>query len=99
MKWSLKMKCCDVRTNSLKQYHKECMKNMQCGEDAYWCWGFIFNHLKLCIAFIKFYHEGSVILLENLRFHIEEEGKGVDSEGKKVLNSVQMKAMHSEVLL
>ena len=21
------MKCCDVRTNSLKQYHKECMKN------------------------------------------------------------------------
>lgn len=27
---------------------------------------------------------GSVILLENLRFHVEEEGKGVDSEGKKV---------------
>ena len=27
---------------------------------------------------------GSVILLENLRFHPEEEGKGVDSEGKKV---------------
>ena len=21
------MKCCDARTNSLKQYHKECMKN------------------------------------------------------------------------
>ena len=21
------MKCCDVKTNSLKQYHKECMKN------------------------------------------------------------------------
>ena len=21
------MKCCDVRTNSLKQYHGECMKN------------------------------------------------------------------------
>ena len=21
------MKCCDVRTNFLKQYHKECMKN------------------------------------------------------------------------
>ena len=40
-----------------------------------------------------------MILLENLRFHIEEEGKGVDSEGNKVLNSVQMKAMHSEVLL
>ena len=27
---------------------------------------------------------GSVILLENLRFHIEEEGKGVDAGGKKV---------------
>ena len=30
---------------------------------------------------------GSVILLENLRFHIEEEGKGKDSEGKKVRSS------------
>ncbi|CAI5745653.1 unnamed protein product [Peronospora destructor] len=28
--------------------------------------------------------EGSVILLENLRFHVEEEGKGKDSEGKTV---------------
>ena len=27
---------------------------------------------------------GSVILLENLRFHVEEEGKGVDAEGKKI---------------
>lgn len=27
---------------------------------------------------------GSIILLENLRFHIEEEGKGVDADGKKV---------------
>lgn len=27
---------------------------------------------------------GSVILLENLRFHIEEEGSGVDKDGKKV---------------
>jgi len=27
---------------------------------------------------------GSVILLENIRYHIEEEGKGVDAEGKKV---------------
>ncbi|OWF52928.1 phosphoglycerate kinase [Mizuhopecten yessoensis] len=27
---------------------------------------------------------GSVILLENLRFHVEEEGKGVDKEGAKV---------------
>eukprot|EP01133_Synstelium_polycarpum_P019568 gene19568-23443_t len=28
--------------------------------------------------------EGSIILLENLRFHIEEEGSGVDAEKKKV---------------
>lgn len=28
---------------------------------------------------------GSVILLENLRFHVEEEGKGVDASGNKVL--------------
>lgn len=28
--------------------------------------------------------EGSVILLENLRFHLEEEGKGVDASGNKV---------------
>lgn len=27
---------------------------------------------------------GSLILLENLRFHVEEEGKGVDCDGKKV---------------
>lgn len=31
--------------------------------------------------------DGSVILLENLRFHIEEEGKGVDADGKKVFNN------------
>lgn len=28
--------------------------------------------------------DGSVIFLENLRYHVEEEGKGVDEEGKKV---------------
>ena len=28
--------------------------------------------------------EGTVILLENLRFHVEEEGKGVDAAGAKV---------------
>eukprot|EP00298_Acanthocystis_sp_HF-20_P005904 c15922_g1_i1.p1 GENE.c15922_g1_i1~~c15922_g1_i1.p1 ORF type:complete len:441 (-),score=189.29 c15922_g1_i1:74-1327(-) len=28
--------------------------------------------------------QGSVILLENLRFHVEEEGKGVDKDGKKI---------------
>ncbi|KAJ4378197.1 phosphoglycerate kinase [Neurospora sp. IMI 360204] len=27
---------------------------------------------------------GDVVLLENLRFHIEEEGKGTDAEGKKI---------------
>lgn len=31
--------------------------------------------------------EGSVILLENLRFHVEEEGKGKDSAGNKVVAS------------
>ncbi|XP_045204773.1 probable phosphoglycerate kinase isoform X2 [Mercenaria mercenaria] len=32
---------------------------------------------------------GSVILLENLRFHVEEEGKGLDAEGKKVKASAE----------
>jgi len=27
---------------------------------------------------------GSIILLENLRYHVEEEGKGIDAEGNKV---------------
>lgn len=27
---------------------------------------------------------GSIILLENLRFHVEEEGKGVGADGSKV---------------
>lgn len=27
---------------------------------------------------------GDVVLLENLRFHVEEEGKGVDADGNKV---------------
>merc|ERR1719486_1738877 len=27
---------------------------------------------------------GSIILLENLRYHVEEEGKGLDAEGNKV---------------
>jgi len=27
---------------------------------------------------------GSIILLENLRYHVEEEGKGVDAEGNKI---------------
>lgn len=28
--------------------------------------------------------DGSIILLENLRYHVEEEGKGVDASGNKV---------------
>lgn len=31
---------------------------------------------------------GSVILLENLRFHVEEEGKGKDASGNKVNHQV-----------
>lgn len=34
------------------------------------------------------FHPGAVILLENLRFHIEEEGKGVDKDGKKVIKTM-----------
>lgn len=33
--------------------------------------------------------EGSVILLENLRFYVEEEGKGVDEKGNKVKASAE----------
>lgn len=31
---------------------------------------------------------GSIILLENLRFHVEEEGKGVGPDGSKVRESL-----------
>jgi len=31
---------------------------------------------------------GTIILLENLRFHIEEEGKGVGSDGSKVYRNI-----------
>ncbi|XP_011499213.1 PREDICTED: phosphoglycerate kinase [Ceratosolen solmsi marchali] len=30
---------------------------------------------------------GSIFLLENLRFHVEEEGKSIDSDGKKIVAS------------
>jgi len=51
-----------------------------------------FNNLKFledCVggnveAACKDPAKGSVILLENLRFHVEEEGKGVDEQGNKV---------------
>lgn len=35
------------------------------------------------IAHLTLQH-GAVILLENLRFHVEEEGSGLDADGKKV---------------
>ena len=34
------MKCCDVRTKSLKQYHKECMKNMHANKTHFHKKGF-----------------------------------------------------------
>lgn len=41
--------------------------------------------MNLTVELIVFSRQtGTVILLENLRFHIEEEGKGVDKDGKKV---------------
>ena len=48
---------------------------------------------------------GTVILLENLRFHVEEEGKGVDAAGKAVCcchhvptcNGAQIKASKDQV--
>ena len=47
----------------------------------------IICHLHFAL-FLLIIYQGSVLLLENLRFHIEEEGKGVDSEGNKVLHSL-----------
>ena len=41
---------------------------------------------------------GSVFLLENLRFHVEEEGKGVDSNGKKIKASKEEIQKFSESL-
>jgi phosphoglycerate kinase len=35
-------------------------------------------------AVVKAPAPGSVILLENVRFHVEEEGSGVDADGKKI---------------
>ena len=40
----------------------------------------VFNGSRCCFS----PEPGSVFLLENLRFHIEEEGKGVDADGNKV---------------
>jgi len=35
-------------------------------------------------AFTRSAPQGSIVLVENLRFHLEEEGKGVDKDGNKV---------------
>lgn len=42
---------------------------------------------------------GSVILLENLRFHVEEEGKGKDASGNKVRHLVLCSAFSTASLL
>lgn len=42
---------------------------------------------------------GSIILLENLRFHVEEEGKGKDASGNKVKLQVWLLCMPALVLL
>ncbi|KAF7457851.1 putative phosphoglycerate kinase [Cryptosporidium felis] len=42
--------------------------------------------------------EGSVILLENLRFHVEEEGKGVNENGEKIkASSEQVEAFRKSL--
>ena len=43
---------------------------------------YLYASTTLCLT-------GSIILLENLRFHIEEEGKGVDGTGKKIKASAE----------
>lgn len=41
---------------------------------------------------------GSIILLENLRFYVEEEGKGVDANGAKVkADSAKVKAFRESL--
>ena len=43
------------------------------------------KRLLTCFVYIlALFLSGTVILLENLRFHVEEEGKGKDEDGKKV---------------
>ncbi len=41
---------------------------------------------------------GTVILLENLRFHVEEEGKGVDAAGNKIKASKEAVAAFQQSL-
>ena len=42
--------------------------------------------------------QGTVILLENLRFHVEEEGKGVDATGNKIKASKEAVATFQQSL-
>ena len=44
----------------------------------------ILNVFKTGTKFYSLKPSGSVIVLENLRFNIAEEGKGVNAEGEKV---------------
>ena len=43
---------------------------------------FCMYQVVFCIS--AWFPVGTIFLLENLRFHVEEEGKGVDAQGKKV---------------
>ncbi len=42
---------------------------------------------------------GTIILLENLRFHVEEEGKGVDASGNKVRTCLDIVDVQLEYLI
>lgn len=42
--------------------------------------------------------EGSVILLENLRYHVEEEGKGIDEEGASFKATAEQTKLFRESL-
>ncbi len=47
-------------------------------------------------------NSGDIVLLENLRFHVEEEGSGVDANGKKVdafFSSVSLSIASSNLLM
>jgi phosphoglycerate kinase len=41
--------------------------------------------------------DGSVILLENLRFYVEEEGKGVDEKGNKVSSDWSVNSKYKNI--
>ena len=52
------MKCCDVKTNSLKHYHRECMKNSVEKMHHAGAKGLMYNynkHAEFLIFFLIFY--------------------------------------------